>query len=745
MGLLDNIGRGAGGLAHIPLELLRRYGPGILALPGEIGHEGLQLARGVGLLGDGQPPPMPQAPMPGGTDVFASPGAGLTMQPGDTGQPIQSVPLQPPARLPPVRAQDLSRPQPKDHTSPWAYVDNVLFGGRFADAQDREHQRGLDRMHEPAQEAYIASLSPEQQYLARTNPKAYTEARAPLYTYHNGQAGSIMNFGLDGPTIGVPVVNNYGDGRTVSANPLTGTVSAHDLGPSRQERRKLNEPKYQTVGAGQSSHLVSGGAPLDANGDPIDGFGPQGAAPATVAPPATGLDAPPPPLPSSDSVALPGTRADRNHNPLNLKGDTVHWNGMTGVDSGGFAQFATPADGWTAADKNLQAKANLHGLNTVAGVIGDPKWGWSASGMPGNTSASTNNYIASVSHELGVGPNDPLPLNDPQFRQRMLTAMARVEGGGHSGAAPDMPQTAQRPEIMQPAPSPLAHGGAPAEIQGGPVVSQKTSYRMLTPDEVRAQNLDPNQKYQVGSDGKIEPLPGGRKSFREATPDEVTQRGYKPGTVGQINDVTGEFKVGQSPNESDTKTAGYAHRLVSANDNLLALEANGIDKPTPQLLISQKNGVTQLVITNEHDRQFVQASKEWLAPILRKDTGAAVTDGEFAYYANIYIALPGDTPAVLEQKRRARLVATEGLIGEAGPTYRAMFPGDHKSPSAENAPSPAVVNTFAHLRTTGQLDQHQPVGSQANPAVAMTPERINALPVGTFYINAKGQLMQRGN
>lgn len=739
MGLLDNIGRGAGGLAHIPLELLRRYGPGILALPGEIGHEGLQLARGVGLLGDGQPPPMPQAPVPGGTDVFASPDAGLTMQ---------SASLQPPAQLPPVRAQDLSRPQPKDHTSPWAYVDNVLFGGRFADAQDREHQRRMTRDMEPATLAFVNALPPAERAAYLANPTKWAENKSTNYGYHNPQGGTVAMFGDpsgSGYAVGINENHTSADGRTITTNPLSDKVTAFDLGPSRQERRILNKPDYVSTAPGAKSTLVSGGAPLDANGDPIDGFGPQGAAPATVTPPAPGIDAPPPPLPGSDSVALPGTRADRNHNPLNLKGDTVHWNGMTGVDSGGFAQFSSPADGWTAADKNLQAKANLHGLNTVAGVIGDPKWGWSASGMPGNTSASTNNYIASVSKELGVGPNDPLPLNDPQFRQRMLTAMARVEGGGHSGAAPDMPQTAQRPAIMQPAPGPLAHGGAPAEIQGGPVVSQKTSYRMLTPDEVRAQNLDPNQKYQVGSDGKIEPLPGGRKSFREATPDEVTQRGYKPGTVGQINDVTGEFKVGQSPNESDTKTAGYAHRLVSANDNLLALEANGIDKPTPQLLISQKNGVTQLVITNEHDRQFVQASKEWLAPILRKDTGAAVTDGEFAYYANIYIALPGDTPAVLEQKRRARLVATEGLIGEAGPTYRAMFPGDHKSPSAENAPSPAVVNTFAHLRTTGQLDQHQPVGSQANPAVAMTPERINALPVGTFYINAKGQLMQRGN
>lgn len=60
----------------------------------------------------------------------------------------------------------------------------------------------------------------------------------------------------------------------------------------------------------------------------------------------------------------------------------------------------------------------------------------------------------------------------------------------------------------------------------------------------------------------------------------------------------------------------------------------------------------------------IQASKEWIAPILRKETGAAVTDTEFDFYGDIFIPQPGDGPEVIAAKRNARVRAMEAL--EAG-------------------------------------------------------------------------------
>jgi hypothetical protein len=56
-----------------------------------------------------------------------------------------------------------------------------------------------------------------------------------------------------------------------------------------------------------------------------------------------------------------------------------------------------------------------------------------------------------------------------------------------------------------------------------------------------------------------------------------------------------------------------------------------------------------------------QTGRELLAVILRKDTGAAVTDKEMDLYSSIYLPRPGDDAKTIEQKRTARQTAIEGL------------------------------------------------------------------------------------
>lgn len=60
----------------------------------------------------------------------------------------------------------------------------------------------------------------------------------------------------------------------------------------------------------------------------------------------------------------------------------------------------------------------------------------------------------------------------------------------------------------------------------------------------------------------------------------------------------------------------------------------------------------------------VQAGQEFLQAILRKDTGAAITEGEQALYGTVYLPQPGDGPEVLAQKAQSRKRAVEAL--EAG-------------------------------------------------------------------------------
>ena len=119
-------------------------------------------------------------------------------------------------------------------------------------------------------------------------------------------------------------------------------------------------------------------------------------------------------------------RGLRNNNPLNLtplpgKGS---WAGQVGTD-GDFAKFSTMQAGLAAADRNLLAKGTLHGLTTLNGIIADPRNGWD----PGNQA-----YVTTVSKDMGIDPNTPLPITDPAFRQRLLASMEKVEVGKFAGS-----------------------------------------------------------------------------------------------------------------------------------------------------------------------------------------------------------------------------------------------------------------------------------------------------------------------
>ncbi len=113
----------------------------------------------------------------------------------------------------------------------------------------------------------------------------------------------------------------------------------------------------------------------------------------------------------------------RNNNPGNLQSTKTQWVGQTGAD-GRFATFDTPESGIRAAAINLQAKGEKHGLNTVAGIIGDKQNGWA----PPNEN-DTPKYIAAVAKELGVKPDEPLDLSDPDMVNRFLGAIFTRENG----------------------------------------------------------------------------------------------------------------------------------------------------------------------------------------------------------------------------------------------------------------------------------------------------------------------------
>lgn len=62
-----------------------------------------------------------------------------------------------------------------------------------------------------------------------------------------------------------------------------------------------------------------------------------------------------------------------------------------------------------------------------------------------------------------------------------------------------------------------------------------------------------------------------------------------------------------------------------------------------------------------------QAGRNYLASILRKDTGAAITANEEKIYGEVFLPRPGDDPATIKQKAEARKQAIDAIRDGLGP------------------------------------------------------------------------------
>jgi hypothetical protein len=60
------------------------------------------------------------------------------------------------------------------------------------------------------------------------------------------------------------------------------------------------------------------------------------------------------------------------------------------------------------------------------------------------------------------------------------------------------------------------------------------------------------------------------------------------------------------------------------------------------------------ILTSDEYNSYKQAARQWISGVLRLDSGAAVPDSEFATYFATYFPQPGESEAVVAQKKAAR-------------------------------------------------------------------------------------------
>lgn len=133
-------------------------------------------------------------------------------------------------------------------------------------------------------------------------------------------------------------------------------------------------------------------------------------------------------------------------------------------------------------------------------------------------------------------------------------------------------------------------------------------------------------------------------------------------------------------NEGQGKAAGFSDRMLGAEAILSGRAAEtGIGPVSPGVdvqgaSVSGRYGSKVPVIGNfintEPQQKFNQARDDFINAQLRRESGAAIGASEYANADRQYFPMPGDTPQVIEQKRRNRETAIKAMGREGGPSYR---------------------------------------------------------------------------
>ena len=147
---------------------------------------------------------------------------------------------------------------------------------------------------------------------------------------------------------------------------------------------------------------------------------------------------------------------------------------------------------------------------------------------------------------------------------------------------------------------------------------------------------------------------GARADRAEARADRNEQRQVAANSVS-----------GRTPNEGERNASGFYQRMVAANAELKRLTDAGYDPTNLRDHLTVGSAVGNYLASNE-GQQYNQAAMNWVRANLRKESGAAIGVDEARQEIRNYFPQPGDSPEVVQQKAKNRLVVEQAMLQAAG-------------------------------------------------------------------------------
>lgn len=155
--------------------------------------------------------------------------------------------------------------------------------------------------------------------------------------------------------------------------------------------------------------------------------------------------------------------------------------------------------------------------------------------------------------------------------------------------------------------------------------------------------------------------------------------------------------------EFQGKAALYGTRAAQSDKVLKALE----DKiNVTGLSAAQSLGTAGNFLMSSEQQRVSQAQRDFVNAVLRQESGAVISDAEFANAKKQYFPAPGDNKATIDQKRANRQMAIRGFARMSGPKggveiqsvlENPLLPGVNANPVTPQENTKRVVN-FSDLK-----------------------------------------------
>lgn len=146
----------------------------------------------------------------------------------------------------------------------------------------------------------------------------------------------------------------------------------------------------------------------------------------------------------------------------------------------------------------------------------------------------------------------------------------------------------------------------------------------------------------------------------------VPQRINVPGQNAEPNNP---FLTGGQMNESQSKDALYANRMLNAerifrDPKVIEAGLSPIERGKAAV-----PGLGNYMVSDQYQK-YDQAQRDFINATLRRESGAVISPAEFDNAAKQYFPRPGDSADVLKQKQQNRIEAIKGIGAGGGKGYR---------------------------------------------------------------------------